>query len=320
MLSLMEQKIRLGISSCLLGEKVRYDGGHKLDHFLTDTLGGFVEYVPICPEFEAGFGVPREAMRLMGDPATPRLVTQKTSIDHTDRMNRWIKTKLTRLEKEDIHGFIFKSGSPSSGMERVKVYDDRGVSRKTGAGLFAKAFMERFPLVPVEDEGRLHDIDLRENFIVRVFAYSRWKKQRADDPRPSSIIGFHGRHKYLLMAHNQAVQKEMGKLVAGIKSMDRGEFFERYEILFMNALRHRATVKKNTNVLTHMAGYFKERLDADEKKELLEVIDQYRRGVIPLVVPVTLLRHYVRKYNEKYLADQYYLDPHPMELKLRNHA
>jgi uncharacterized protein YbgA (DUF1722 family)/uncharacterized protein YbbK (DUF523 family) len=316
----MEHNIRLGISSCLLGELVRYDGGHKLDHFLAEILGGFVEYVPVCPEFEAGFGVPREAMRLVGDTADPRLVTQKGGIDHTERMKRWIGTKLRELEKAELRGFIFKSGSPSSGMERVKVYDAQGNSRKTGAGLFAKAFMERFPLVPVEDEGRLHDIDLRGNFIVRVFAFNRWREQCAMDARPAAIMGFHARHKYLLMAHSPALQKEMGKLVARVSEMRSGEFRESYESLFMKALRHQATVKKNCNVLAHMAGYFRKRLDSDERKELADVIEQYRKEMIPLIVPVTLISHYVRKYREEYLASQYYLYPHPMELKLRNHA
>jgi uncharacterized protein YbgA (DUF1722 family)/uncharacterized protein YbbK (DUF523 family) len=312
--------IRLGISSCLLGEQVRYDGGHRLDHFLAETLGSFVEYVPVCPEYEAGFGVPREAMRLVGDPAAPRLVTQKTNIDHTERMARWTVKKLHELEKRDLCGFIFKSGSPSSGMERVKVYDERGNSRKTGAGLFAKAFMDRFPLVPVEDEGRLHDIEIRENFIVRAFAYGRWKEQRAADRGPAEAIDFYARHKYLLMAHNPAMQKEMGKLVARVTAMKRGEFLDSFELLFMNTLKFRSTVKKNVNVLMHMAGYFRDRLSADERKELADIIEQFRRGLVPLIVPVTLIRHYVRKYDEKYLASQYYLDPHPMELKLRNHA
>ncbi len=316
----MSGKIRVGISSCLLGEKVRYDGGHKLDHFLADTLGRFVEYVPVCPEFEAGFGVPREALRLTGDPAEPRLVTQKTGKDLTDRMNRWVAGKLRELEAADLRGFIFKSGSPSSGMERVKVYDAKGNSRKSGAGLFAMAFMERFPLVPVEDEGRLHDIGLRENFIVRLFAFDRWKEECARDSRPAAIIRFHARHKYLLMAHNPAKQKEMGKMVARVMDMGRRDFMERYETMFMGALRSQATVKKNVNVLEHMAGYFKERLGADEKKELAEVIGQYRQELVPLMVPVTLVRHFVRKYGEEYLAVQYYLDPHPLELKLRNHA
>ncbi len=262
----MEKKILLGISSCLLGEPVRYDGGHKLDHFLADILGGFVEYVPVCPEYEAGFGVPREAMRLVGQPAAPRLMTIQTSIDLTERMSSWTGKKLRELEKRDLCGFVFKSGSPSSGMERVKVYDENGNSRKTGAGLFAKAYMERFPLVPVEDEGRLHDMDIRENFIVRVFAFHRWKEQCAADRGPAAVIGFYARHKYLLMAHNPAMQKEMGKLVARVKTVERAEFLREFERLFMTALKYHATVKKNSNVLMHMAGYFRDRLGDGREK------------------------------------------------------
>lgn len=316
----MGATIRVGISSCLLGERVRYDGGHKLDRYLVDTLGTFVEYVPVCPEYEAGFGVPREAMRLTGVPSAPRLVTQKTGRDMTGPMNRWIGAKLDELEKADLRGFIFKSGSPSSGMERVKVYDGAGHSRKIGAGLFARAFMERFPRMPVEDEGRLHDINLRENFIVRIFAFDRWKEECARAKGAAVLIEFHARHKYLLMAHSPAKQKELGKLVAWVGDMSRGDFRDRYEELFMEALRSRSTVKKNANVLEHLAGYFKDRLGADEKKELVEVIGQYRRELVPLIVPVTLVRHHVRKQGEQYLAGQYYLDPHPLELKLRNHA
>jgi len=316
----MEKKILLGISACLLGEPVRYDGGHKLDHFLTDTLSGFVEYVPVCPEFEAGFGVPREAMRLVGDPESPRLMTIKSGVDLTGRMNMWIRKKLPELEKRDLRGFVFKSGSPSSGMERVKVYDAKGAARKTGAGLFAKAFMARFPLLPVEDEGRLHDIGIRENFIARVFAFHRWKEQLSADRSPAAVIGFYARHKYLLMAHSPAIQKEAGKLVARVKTMERASFLCEFERLFMTALKYHATVKKNANVLMHMAGYFRERLGADEKQELAEMIEQYRQELIPLIVPVTMIRHYVRKYGVEYLAGQYYLDPHPAELKLRNHA
>ncbi|MBN1495633.1 MAG: DUF523 and DUF1722 domain-containing protein [Spirochaetes bacterium] len=316
----MEKKILIGISSCLLGEPVRYDGGHKLDHFLTDTLSGFVEYVPVCPEFEAGFGVPREAMRLVDDPESPRLMTIKSGVDLTGRMNMWIRKKLPELEKRDLCGFVFKSGSPSSGMERVKVYDAKGAARKTGAGLFAKAFMERFPLLPVEDEGRLHDIGIRENFIARVFAFHRWKQQLAADRSPAAVIEFYARHKYLLMAHSPAMQKDMGKLVARVKTMERGSFLGEFERLFMTALKYHATVKKNANVLMHMSGYFRKRLSADEKQELADMIERYRQELIPLVVPVTMIRHYVRKYGEEYLAEQYYLDPHPAELKLRNHA
>ena len=313
-------KIKIGISSCLLGEKVRYDGGHKHDAYLSNTLGAFFEYVSVCPEYEAGFGIPREAMRLVGAPDSPRLMTQKSGIDMTGRLEKWITKKLKELEEKDLCGFIFKSGSPSSGMERVKVYDSGGNARKSGSGLFAKAFMDRFSLIPVEDEGRLHDANLRENFIVRVFAFKRWKDLRNSNAAAKELIEFHAQHKYLLMAHSPAVLKELGKLVASQKKIGKSDFFQRYETLFMKALKQLSTVKKNANVLMHMAGYFRERLLPEEKKELFEVIELYRTGIVPLILPVTLIKHYVRVYGEEYLAGQCYIDPHPIELKLRNHA
>lgn len=316
----MKSGIRIGVSTCLLGEKVRYDGGHKLDRFVTDILGPLVEYVPVCPEYEAGFGIPREALRLVGDPAAPRMVTQKTGLDVTERMQAWIGPKLRDLEGLDLCGFIFKSRSPSSGMERVKVYDEKGNARKAGSGLFAAAFMRRFPLVPVEEEGRLNDVHLRENFIVRVFAFRRWKDLLEGNAVRGEIVAFHGRHKYLLMAHSPSLLKKLGSLVAGVKDMPRGEFIARYEALFMEALRQRATVRKNVNVLSHMAGYFKKVLDPREKEELRDIIERYGREEVPLIVPVTLVRHFVRRYGVDYLEGQYYLEPHPAELKLRNHA
>ena len=313
-------KIKLGISSCLLGKTVRFDGGHKLDRFLKDTLGKFVDFVPVCPELEAGFGIPREAMRLVGDPSSPRLLTSKTHVDCTDRMQLWIDKRLDGLEDEDLCGFVFKKDSPSSGMERVKVYNEKGFARKNGVGLFARAFMLRFPLVPVEEEGRLHDNVLRENFIVRIFAYRRWKDQCTVEKKPSVLIEFYARHKYLLMAHSPSIQKELGKLVADVKNISPDEFCTTYESLFMKALKYIATVKKNSNVLMHLAGYFRNRITDEEKVELHEIIEQYRLGLIPLIVPVTIINHYVRKYKEEYLSSQYYLYPHPLELKLRNHA
>lgn len=312
--------IKIGISSCLLGQNVRFDGGHKLDPYLYHTLGVYFDYVPVCPESEAGFGIPRETMRLVGDPESPRLVTNKTGIDMTERMKKWSAEKLEKLEKENLCGFIFKSGSPSSGMERVKVYNESGTPRKSGSGIFAKAFMERFPLVPVEEEGRLHDTNLRENFIVRVFAFNRWKELSKSKADAKSIIDFHTRHKYLLMAHSPALLKELGKLAARVKDISNSDFIKLYEETFMKALKQKSTVKKNTNVLSHMAGYFKKKLLPEEKEELEEVIEQYRTELVPLILPVTLIKHYVRIYGEKYLQDQYYLEPHPMELKLRNHA
>jgi uncharacterized protein YbgA (DUF1722 family)/uncharacterized protein YbbK (DUF523 family) len=313
-------KIILGISSCLLGNPVRYDGGHKLDHFLTDTLGNYVAWVPVCPEVESGLPVPREAMHLVGDPEAPRLVTIRSGVDHTARMRKWAKKKVAELEQEDLCGFVFKSRSPSSGMRGVKIYTEAGMPNTTGSGIFAHAFMKHFPLLPVEDEGRLHDPALRENFIERVFVYRRWQEYIKEDGSLGGLVAFHSDHKYLIMAHSQKHYSALGKMVAGAKKMRRNELHANYIGLLLEGLQLLATPKKNTNVLQHMAGYFKDTLSADEKKELLEVISNYHDGLVPLIVPVTLLRHYVRKYKEDYLRRQFYLNPHPLELMLRNHV
>jgi len=313
-------KINIGISSCLLGNQVRYDGGHKLDRFLRDTLGQYVDYVPVCPEFECGLGVPREAMRLEGNPDQPRLMTRQTGKDLTDVMINWAQKRLTQLEAENLCGFIFKSDSPSSGMERVKVYNARGMPSKTGVGLFARIFMEHFPLLPVEDEGRLHDPELRENFIERLFALQRWREAALPENKRKALVDFHTRHKLLLMSHSLKHYTDLGKIVADQKKLPVRELFKTYEALLAEALKIKTSPRKNVNVLQHMMGYFKKELSANEKQELLGVIDQYRQGYLPLIVPVTLLNHYVQKYDQTYLKDQVYLNPHPLELKLRNHA
>jgi uncharacterized protein YbgA (DUF1722 family)/uncharacterized protein YbbK (DUF523 family) len=312
--------IRLGISTCLLGEPVRYDGGHKRDRFITDTLGQYVEFVSVCPETECGLGVPRESMRLEGDPASPRLITSRTRVDQTDRMVAWARKRLEKLEQEDLCGFIFKSDSPSSGMERVRVYGENGMPEKKGVGIFARLFMEHFPLLPVEEEGRLHDPKLRENFIESIFALKRWRDLLKDHPTRGKLVAFHTEHKLLLLSHSPRHHRLMGRLVAEAKQIQPARLYQEYEALFMVALRVKTTAKKNTNVLQHMVGYFKKELTADEKQELLDLIDGYREGMVPLVVPITLLRHYVRKYDEPYLKGQVYLNPHPVELKLRNHV
>ncbi len=316
----MRPKIRLGISTCLLGGNVRFDGGHKLDRFLTDTLGQYVEYVPVCPEVECGFGIPREPFRLVGDPQNPRLVTTRTDVDHTEQMVEWALKRVKQLEKEDLCGYIFKSGSPSSGMERVKVYDRNGVPAKVGVGVFAHIFKEHFPLLPVEDEGRLHDPGLRENFIERIFALKRWRETAAEKKSLGSMINFHTRHKLLILSHSPEFYRAMGKLVAAGKEIPFKTLLEKYQTLFMEALERKTTPKKNANVLAHMMGYFREQLSADEKQEMLGIIDAYRQGLFPLIVPLTLMNHYVRKYNQPYLKEQYYLNPHPLELQLRNHV
>ncbi len=316
----MENMIKLGISTCLLGENVRYDGGHKLDRFLTDTLGQYVRYVPVCPEVECGFGIPREAFRLVGDPESPRLITSRTHQDYTERMTGWAGRRVIELEADGLCGFIFKSNSPSSGMERIKVYNEEGMPVKKGRGVFARIFMEHFPLLPVEDEGRLHDPGLRENFVERIFALRRWRETLSKRYTMGGLVEFHTDHKLLILSHSERHYRSMGRLVAAGKGVPLKELYARYETLLMEALRLKTTPRKNGNVLMHMMGYFKDRLAPDEKQELLEVIGLYREGYIPLMVPITLINHYVRKYNEPYLGRQTYLRPHPVELQLRNHV
>jgi len=316
----MLTKIRLGISSCLLGEKVRYDGGQKLDHFITETLGKFVEFVPVCPEVECGLGIPREAMHLSSSPEGPRLVTIRTQVDHTERMRAWARKRVVELEQEDLCGFIFKSDSPSSGMERVKIYSGKGMADKTGVGLFAQEFMQHFPLLPVEEEGRLHDPGLRENFLESLFTMKRWRETLALGTKRGHLVDFHTRHKLLIMSHSPKHYGLLGKLVAQMKEIPLPEMYERYQTLLMEALRLKTTIKKNANVLLHVMGYFKKNLSPAEKEELLRIVNNYQKGYIPLIVPVTLLNHYMWKYDQNYLKSQYYLDPHPLELKLRNHV
>jgi len=316
----MEGKIKLGISSCLLGNRVRYDGGHQRDSFLIDTLGQYVDYIPVCPEVECGLAIPREALRLVGDPADPRLVTARSGKDYTEQMKDWAATRLRELAKEELDGFVFKRKSPSSGMARVKVYAETGMASNRGIGLFARAFMEQFPHLPVEDDGRLHDPALRENFIQRIFVHRRWRELVARAKRRGGLVDFHTSHKLLILSHNERDYREMGRLVAGAKDLTVDELFCRYEELLMTALKKKSTVKKHTNVLSHVFGYFKNNLSALEKQEVLEILDQYHQGMIPLIVPLTLMKFFAKNFKQDYLANQHYLDPHPLQLKLLNHA
>jgi uncharacterized protein YbgA (DUF1722 family)/uncharacterized protein YbbK (DUF523 family) len=312
--------LKIGISACLLGENVRWNGGHALNRFVAHTLGQFVSFVPVCPEAECGLGIPRETLRLVGTIESPRLVTSRTGIDHTERMQTWARERLDQLAQEELCGFIFKKDSPSSGLLRVKVYNDKGQPVKKGVGMFARAFTERFPRVPVEEEGRLNDPKLRENFIEQIFALKDWRDTLDDRKTMGRLVAFHTRQKMLILAHSQKHYRVMGKLVAKGKQMAPTALYDQYEAYLVDALRLKTTTKKNTNVLLHILGHFKQQLTGDEKQEMLELIDQYRTEQIPLIVPITLVNHYVRKYDKPYLAQQTYLNPHPLELKLRNHA
>lgn len=312
--------IRMGISRCLLGDEVRFDGGHKRDHFLTDVLSRYVEWVSVCPEVEAGLGTPREAMKLVGNPRRPRLMTVTSKHNHTQAMETMIEERLDSLNKLNLSGFVFKKGSPSCGVERVPVYTEQGMPSQSGSGIFAHAFRNRFPFIPIEDEGRLYDPTLRENFIERVFSYRRFQDLMQNGITRQALIGFHTIHKYLLLSHSQQHYEAMGRLVAQADRYRPKELTVKYVELFMKTLTLKATVRKHVNVLHHIVGYFKTRLTTLEKTELLGVIDDYHRGLTPLIVPLTLIKHYVRVFGVDSIRDQVYLNPYPKELMLRNHV
>jgi uncharacterized protein YbgA (DUF1722 family)/uncharacterized protein YbbK (DUF523 family) len=315
--------IKIGVSSCLLGAKVRFDGGHKRSDFLVDTLGRFVEFVPVCPEVEMGLGVPRETLRLVRDGNTAgvaRLVTNRTGIDHTDKMNSYAERRVIALAREELCGYVLKKDSPSCGMERVRVYGRAGMPTRDGSGLFAAALIRRYPSLPVEEEGRLSDPHLRENFVQRVFAYRRLRSFFSARWTLGGLVRFHTVHKLVLMAHSPKAYGELGRLVANAKRLARDKVPGHYELAFMEALRKLATTARHTNVLHHMLGYLRPHLDGDARDELVTLIEDYRRGLVPLVVPIALFRHYVRKFDVAYLRGQIYLEPHPKELMLRNHV
>lgn len=315
-----DSKIRVGISTCLLGERVRYDGGHKRDPYLVEFLGKYVEWVPVCPEVEMGLGTPRETLRLVRLGDEVRMVMPKTDEDHTEGMRAYAERRARKLAGENLCGYILKKDSPSCGMERVRVFDENGVPAKSGRGLYAETLMRHFPNLPVEEEGRLTDPRLRENFIERVFAYHRLKRLFAGRWRLGDLVAFHTAHKLLLMAHSPKAYANLGRLVAEAKKIPRTELRERYEAEFMAALRAMATTRRHANVLTHILGYFRNQLDPESRRELLTAIEDYRHGLVPLVVPITLIRHYVRRFEITYLRGQVYLEPHPKELMLRNHV
>jgi uncharacterized protein YbgA (DUF1722 family)/uncharacterized protein YbbK (DUF523 family) len=317
----MHETIKIGISSCLLGEKVRYDGGHKLDPFLKDTLGRYLEWVPVCPEVESGLPVPREAMRLTGDPQSrPRLMTVNSRIDHTNRMLRWVKRTAAAPAREGLCGHVFKARSPSCGLSGVKLYTPHGTLLGSGPGLYAGMFVERFPALPVEEEGRLYNPAVRENFIERVFVFKRWLEYLRRDGSRKGLVSFHASNKLFILAHSPKHYAVLGNMVADARQYKLDALHSIYIRGLMEGLRLLATVKKNTSVLQHMAGYFKDRLSTDEKQELREIIGDYHDGRVPLVVPLALVRHYVWKYDVEYLRRQYYVNPHPGELLLRYHV
>lgn len=314
--------IRIAISACILGQEVRYNGGHKLSAFLRDTFGGYVEYLPLCPEVDIGLGVPRETLRLVGDgTGQPRMVAPKSGNEYTRTMLDYARKKVAELAEQDLQGAIVQKGSPSCGMERVRVYPEAGgAPSKQGRGLFTQVLLERFPYLPVEEDGRMNDPALRENFVERVFAYRRLRTFFSSRWKVGDLVRFHTREKLMLLSHDRPTYTRLGKLVAEAKGKPRRELTLEYEEVFMTGLKKIATRRKHTNVLQHAAGHFKKVLDDGDRAELADTIERYRLGQLPLVVPITLLQHHVRRHQVEYLAGQTYLDPHPRELALRNHV
>ena len=314
--------IRVGVSSCLLGNPVRWDGGHKRDAFVTDWLGAFVEWVPVCPEVELGMGIPRPTLQLTGEgPAEgARLVEVASRADHTGAMKRYSRQRVKALREHALCGYVLKSGSPSCGMTRVRVWRKTGMAERIGQGLFAAALLKAYPELPVEEEGRLHDAKLRENFVERVFAYRRLRDLFSGRWTNGQVVAFHTAHKLQLMAHSTAAYRRLGRRVAEVGTTPRAEFRRAYEHGFMAALAVMATPGRHANTLQHAAGHLKKGLDSPGRMELDALIHDYRRGLVPLVVPVTLLRHHTRVLGIDYLSGQTYLEPHPKELMLRNHV
>jgi uncharacterized protein YbgA (DUF1722 family)/uncharacterized protein YbbK (DUF523 family) len=312
--------LRIGISTCLLGHEVRFDGGHKRDRFLTDVLGPFVDWVPVCPEVELGLGVPREPVHLEDTGGILRMVGARSGADHTAAMARFARGRVRALAALDLCGYVLKKGSPSCGMERVRVRRGEGAPSRDGRGLFAAALMQRLPLLPVEEEGRLHDPPLRESWIERVFAYRRLRNLFAGRFSRRRLVEFHTAHKLQLMAHSPGAYRQLGRLVAEAHALPAAELRRRYQLGFMEALAHRATPGRHRNVLEHMLGHFRERLDAQTRAEIARLIEDYHARLVPLVVPLALIAHYARKLDVAWLREQVYLAPHPKELMLRNHV
>jgi uncharacterized protein YbgA (DUF1722 family)/uncharacterized protein YbbK (DUF523 family) len=317
----MKNKVKIGVSSCLLGERVRWNGDHKKDRYVRDVLTKYFKYVPICPEMEVGMGVPRETVALYGSLEKSLMISKKTQTDWTKPMQHYTKDRINSLTHDNLCGFIFKSKSPSCGIARVPVYAEFGSqSTRHGAGMFAQAFMDKFPLIPTEDEGRLNDPRIRENFLVRVFCLHRFQRLLKEKFSLGAWVEFHTQHKFLLLSHSRKHYDTLGKLIADAKSIKRSELKNRYGEIFMEALTLKSTPKKNTDVLLHMMGFLKKILTKGEKEYILHTIEDFRKELVPLIVPITLIRHQVNKHNIEYLKGQVYLNPHPKELMLRNHV
>lgn len=310
-------KITVGVSACLLGREVRFDGGHKRSRFITDTLAEYFGFAAFCPEVAIGMGTPRQPIRLTGDASNPEAVGVKTPELVVSQPLRTYGKKVAS-DAHELCGFIFKEDSPSCGMERVKVYNDKGMPERSGTGLFARKIMKAHPLLPVEEEGRLNDAALRDNFITRVYVYARWKALIDSGISKSGLIKFHTGHKYLVMSHSTVTYRQLGWMLSDLNRASLDDIADSYITRLMQTLSVPATRKRHTNVLQHLLGYLKNNLGSDHRADLNETIDAYRRGEFPLVVPIRLLQHHFSSHPHSYIKEQVYLNPHPQALQLRN--
>jgi uncharacterized protein YbgA (DUF1722 family)/uncharacterized protein YbbK (DUF523 family) len=308
--------LRMAISSCLLGHTVRYDGGHKHNAYATQTLGRFFELIPYCPEVAIGLGVPRPPLQLVRvhDEVRVRGVNDPTQ-DVTEALITYGHEVATQLQ--GVSGYLFKKASPSCGTAQVNIHDAAGRIVDTGPGLYAATLMACLPELPVVDEERLLELPLRDNFLERVFVYHRWQQLCRRGITRNSLLEFHARHKFIVLAHDEPAYRELGRLVADLGGENFDDLARHYLSLLMQALRKIATPKQHANVLLHIMGFFKAHLSTEDKRELLELIEQYTLEQVPLLVPVSLLKHHLRRYPDEYLQAQYYLNPHPAELMLR---
>lgn len=310
------QNIKIGISSCLLGENVRFDSGHKKNGYVTGVLKDYFEFIPFCPEVEIGLGIPREPIRLVTINDEVRCKgTKNDDLDVTDALHNIAEKQ--KAWHEELCGYILKRDSPSCGMERVKVYN-KGMPTKKGVGIYTKKMIENFPSLPMEEEGRLEDVHLRENFIGRVYIYARWKEMFKQRVTVSQLQAFHANHKYIFMSHDQTRAKSLGALLTGNKEDSFELLTFKYFTEMMSLLKVTATRSNHVNTLQHIQGYLKRDLDADDKQELNTVIADYRQGLLPIIVPITLLRHHFRKHPNDYITKSFYMSPHPGELMLLN--
>ena len=312
----MASKPLIAVSSCLLGQQVRFDGGHKHFRYLTDDLANYFDFMPVCPEVAIGLGIPRPTIQLRRVGDDVRLVDSKdNSIDHTEAMQDFAAHLMPQLT--DLTAYILKKGSPSCGMERVPIVEQENRPRNYGGrGIFAEAFKQCYPLVPTEEEGRLNDPAIRENFFERVFAWHRW--QVLDPDNVSGFIEFHASHKLMLMARGSHFYRELGRMVAGVRKEDLAQRREDYITRFMAIMAEQPSRGRQVNVLMHVMGYFKNDLGTHDKQELLSLFESYRAGSVPLVAPLILLKHHLRQYPNDYLRSQHYLDPFPEQLALRS--